>query len=661
MSSYGNTPQDQGRQRPVERYAGEFLNEPSMSAPQPIPDVKGKRPTPARKAAHETPSATPTGQQMGGPGPAVRQDWSQPYAPPPGIHPDWSQQYAAQPGAQQGWSQQYAAQPGAQQGWPQQYAAQPGMQQGWSQQYPAQPSPPQTGATQPLPQQTPGSTGWPAGGDYVPPAPPPEKGGNGGGNGNWWKLALLAVVLVAVVVGAVCGGITLSQSNAEYEQVTAYNDRFCEGVYVDGIHLGGMTQAEAIAAVEAHAQEQMAAWSISLTYGGQLIRRITAQDLGMTVNVHDALAEAWEQGHGSSDVSERKAAMDALLENPYHGYTAMPSGDTSTINRILNELAAPVYRKPQNATVTFDPEAHAYPFEYTAEVYGTYLDVVPIKQQIYAMVDTMESGSIELTPQSIAPAVTEADLRAARSLRGSAKTVISTVSTEARTANIQRAFQLINGTVIKPGGTFSFNGVVGARSEKNGFYKAIEYAYGEEREGYGGGVCQASTTVYLAAVRSAMTITHREPHSDKVNYTEYGLDATVNLDGKKIDLTFKNTTSSDVYVMAYLVRENNRWVCKVDVYGEALPEGVTYDLVAETVEVLPAPVDPEYVKDETGTKVVYVDDPPVQKRAASDGYIVETFIVQYLNGAEVSRTYVARDTYKAKAQQFYVGVQEREW
>ena len=131
------------------------------------------------------------------------------------------------------------------------------------------------------------------------------------------------------------------------------------------------------------------------------------------------------------------------------------------------------------------------------------------------------------------------------------------------------------------------------------------------------------------------------------------------LDGKKIDLTFKNNSASDAYVMTYLVRSGGHWICHVDIYGEALPEGVTYDLVAETVEVLPAPVDPEYIEDKKGEHVLYIDEDPVLKRKASDGYVVDTFKVKYVNGKEVDREYVARDTYKAKSQQFYVGVKDR--
>ena len=111
--------------------------------------------------------------------------------------------------------------------------------------------------------------------------------------------------------------------------------------------------------------------------------------------------------------------------------------------------------------------------------------------------------------------------------------------------------------------------------------------------------------------------------------------------------------------MTYLVHANGHWNCKVDIYGEAHEAGVTYDLVAETVEILPPPELPEYVEDKDGTRVVYIDDEPVLKRKASEGVIVETFKVKYLNKVEVERTYVARDTYKAKSEQYWVGITER--
>jgi len=486
-----NDQQTSKRHRRSERYTAEYVSEPSMSAPQPMPGKAanhGNSSTAAQipvQPVEDVPVQMEPELQQGWPQqyqqPPVQQGWSQQYQQPP-VQQGWSQQYQ-QPPVQQGWSQQYQ-QPPVQQGWSQQYQ-QPPVQQGWSQQY--QQPPVQQGWSQPY---QPQKEWQPANGYELNAGQMPGNGGNGGGgrNLNWIKMALLAAAAIIVVVLLAIGGKRLSDSNQLHEEVSAYNNRFCQGVYVDGIHLGGMTQQEAIDAVTVSAQQRMQAWNVRLTYSageGQeagLVRTITANDLGMTVHVDEALAEAWEQGHASSDVKERKAAMDALLQENYEGYTALPSGDTSAIDSILHQLASVVYTQPQDAYVSgYDPMAHSYPFVFEPEVNGYYLDIEPIKQELYAMVTEMRSGTIELKPQVLKPSVTEADLRRQRTLRGTALTEISTTSTVERTANIERAFQLINGKVLKPGESFSFNNIVGARSAKNGFHLAIEYAYGNER------------------------------------------------------------------------------------------------------------------------------------------------------------------------------------
>ena len=186
-------------------------------------------------------------------------------------------------------------------------------------------------------------------------------------------------------------------------------------------------------------------------------------------------------------------------------------------------------------------------------------------------------------------------------LRATAQTPISTSSTTERTNNIRRSFQLISGTIVKAGEKFSFNGVVGERTEKNGFYPAIEYAYGESVMGIGGGVCQASTTVYQAAVAAGMEIVTREPHSDAVSYASYGEDATVYWsNGRKIDLVFKNNTEHDIYMVAAVEADSSnskRLVATVSIYGEDLGN-IRYELQSKTVEVIPVPTEPKYIEEQ---------------------------------------------------------------
>ena len=393
---------------------------------------------------------------------------------------------------------------------------------------------------------------------------------------------------------------------------------------------------------------------------GTYVGEINSYHLGMTVHVEDALEEAWQQGRSGGDIYERKAAMDALLTEPYTGSTALPSGDTAKIDAILYELAANIYIAPVDATATFDPTKKSQPFTITDEAVGRYLDVESIKDQVYAMVAEMETGVVLIEPKTLYPTYTRAYWEERTALIASAYTTISSTSAEGRNKNIERASALINGTIIEPGHTFSFNNVVGPRTEDNGFYKAIEYAYNKQVEGYGGGVCQVSSTLYWAAVRANLDIVKREQHSLEVNYTEFGYDATVNYDGKKIDFIFKNSTDSPIYIITKVMKQpkedKNHYRVICEIYGKPLEDGVTYDIVAITTEV-PMP-EGTVLPDKKAEHVIYTDETYVVEKG-SIGYEVDSYKVKYVNGEEVERTFLYHDTYAAVQPVTYVGVSER--
>ena len=599
--------------------------EPSMSAPSPMPGkpaMQYHQPPQQPGAAWNT---QPYRQQSYG-------GYQQPYQQP--------RQGTQQPNWQQGYQQ-------PQQGWQQHQG------QNWQQQ--TQPQQPWQGGYNVNPWQ---------GSGYVPPQPP--KGGSNGGtkppvNRNLWKLlAVLAAVVILLVLGA--GMVSQNnESQAIREAVKAYDNLYCQGVYVDGIHLGGMTREQARQVVQQSAQLKCDEWHVRLeTLEKEYVGEINAYHLGMTVHVDDALDEAWAQGHSGSDVSERYAAMESLMKAPYHISTAMPSGDTSAIDRILNELAANIYLEPTNASIAEFNVMLTNPFVIQEGTPGRMLNVDSIKAQVYDMVSRMESGVIYIVPEEVAPAITKADLEKQTTLIGTAYTPISTTSTPERDKNIERACALISGTAIAPNETFSFNDVVGPRTKKNGFELATVYNYGKEEPGYGGGVCQVSSTIYVAAVRANMQIVKRTQHGLKVNYADYGLDATVNYDGKKIDFVFKNSTDSTIYVITKIVRDtridkkHKLVVCEI--YGPALEEGVTYDLVADVVEI-PIP-ETTMVPDKKAEFVIYSDQTHVAEKGAV-GYEVDSYRVKYVNGEEVERTHMYHDTYDATQPITYYGIYER--
>lgn len=109
-----------------------------------------------------------------------------------------------------------------------------------------------------------------------------------------------------------------------------------------------------------------------------------------------------------------------------------------------------------------------------------------------------------------------------------------------RIHNVELVAHLINGTLIAPGATFSFNKTTGARTAAKGFLVAPVIINGEVSTGLGGGVCQVSTTVFNAAFVAGLPITARTNHALYISHYPLGRDATV--DYPDIDLRFVNDT-----------------------------------------------------------------------------------------------------------------------
>ena len=476
----------------------------------------------------------------------------------------------------------------------------------------------------------------------------------------WQKILIFILLLASAAVAAVM----IHEQRLERlqaQQVAAYDGIYVQGVSVDGIDLSGMTAQEGYDAVLAQAQSQKDAWEVSLSFDGNTLVTLHAADLGMEIDVNETMQEAWRKGHTGSNEA-RLAEMNALKEEPWQGYTALPSSNTARLDSILSQLKAMVERNAQDAElIAFNPEL-AYPFEFQEEVVGYRLDTSALKTQLYQMVSTMTSGTLELQPEEVRPLVTVEALKTKLAIRASVYTPISKDSTENRTNNIRRCFEKINGYVLGDGKSFSFNSVVGQRTLQNGFYEAIEYAYGEHVLGVGGGSCQASTTLYQAALTAGLTIKDRSPHSDAVSYTAYGEDATVYWAGtRKIDLVFTNTSGSNIYIVAKVETDpsnRSRLIARCTMYGADLGD-TRYELYTEEIEVLPIPEDPEYRRDTNAQYVRYTDQEYTASKG-KEGHVVVSYRITYVDGVETSRKQLYKDTYKAQPVVIYRGVTRRE-
>jgi vancomycin resistance protein YoaR len=121
---------------------------------------------------------------------------------------------------------------------------------------------------------------------------------------------------------------------------------------------------------------------------------------------------------------------------------------------------------------------------------------------------------------------------------------------EYRNTNIGRAAELVDGTIVRPGETFSLNGTVGERTAENGFTTGFIISNGIFKEDLGGGVSQLATTTFNAAFFAGMTDVEHKPHSFYIDRYPVGREATVAW--PTVDLRFRNDTPYGVLVHAHL-------------------------------------------------------------------------------------------------------------
>ena len=208
-----------------------------------------------------------------------------------------------------------------------------------------------------------------------------------------------------------------------------------------------------------------------------------------------------------------------------------------------------------------------------------------------------------------------------------------TSSNSNRSTNIRLCSEKINGTVLMPGETFSFNQVVGKRTPEAGFKPATAYSGGKVVQEYGGGICQVSSTLYNAVLYANLEITERTNHGYKPSYVDPGLDATVSWGGPD----FKFTNNRDYPIR--IVCDTSNKILNVYIYG--LKRDTDYKVV----------LDAQYVST-VNYKTVYQKDSSLKSgqskviQSGSNGCKTATYKYLYdANGTLVSSECISRDTY----------------
>lgn len=153
--------------------------------------------------------------------------------------------------------------------------------------------------------------------------------------------------------------------------------------------------------------------------------------------------------------------------------------------------------------------------------------------------------SVRLSMEYIAPDVSEEDAWFQDTL-GYCKTEYS--DNENRTKNLELACEKLNGIILQPGETISYNETLGKRTREAGYLPAPAYSGTDLVDEVGGGICQVSSTLYLSSLFAELTVVERKNHGFPASYIPLGLDATVNWG--TTDLKLRNDYKLPVKILA---------------------------------------------------------------------------------------------------------------
>ena len=272
--------------------------------------------------------------------------------------------------------------------------------------------------------------------------------------------------------------------------------------------------------------------------------------------------EAVEEGSYDSVPPVVTADTDAHL---IHVTAGLPgyTGDAQALYSSAQEAAAQNSAGPCTLTLTEVPPASPdissaveevscdvlEPYYYNGEVYegqnGYYVDETTSTSLLLGLAygDSVDIPTVETYPEKTADEVRAVLFRDTLGSYSSPHT-----SDSNRTTNLVLACEAINGTVINPGETFSFNGTVGERTAEKGYKEGTVYVGTESKGEVGGGICQVASTIYMAVLYADLEVTVRSPHVFLVTYVPGGLDATVYWGAQ--DFCFRNDTDYPVRVNA---------------------------------------------------------------------------------------------------------------
>ncbi|HWH69751.1 MAG TPA: VanW family protein [Candidatus Sulfotelmatobacter sp.] len=360
------------------------------------------------------------------------------------------------------------------------------------------------------------------------------------------------------------------------------------------------------------------------------------REVGALPDLAGALREAAAIGREGTLVRRASAYLAGIV----HGYYVpdSPNINDDAIGKRLAEIAPEIAVPAVNATYHFESDT------VTDAAAGLELDL-PLSVQEVRRALRLGRREVDLAVRVVEPAVTKEDLAGSRRYQVARFTTPILAAEPGRVQNIAMAVRKISGTAMKPGQVFSFNDVVGPRDAEHGWAQANELYQGEFVRGYGGGICQVSSTLYNTVLLSGLEVKERYHHDRPLQYIEPGRDATVAWN--VLDFKFRNNTDMLILIGARILPGSPQEI-EVALYApRQVPEGA---ITLEAADVRYYPPELEEIPDKTLKSH--------QRNVVDEGHYgieVKMYRIFRTEGKE-RRELVSHDKYQPKAGKVRVGV-----
>ena len=409
-----------------------------------------------------------------------------------------------------------------------------------------------------------------------------------------------------------------------------------EGIYIEGLHVGGMTADEAQAALDEYLVE-LGETPFALEAGDKQIT-FTAAQMGFEASGDKVIEQAFDVGKTGSLLKRYKDLKD--LEHGDLVFELNIDVDREAITTLLTENLSKIETEAVDNGLIRENGSFVYIEGEAGVAVNVEASAALVEEYITTEWD-LEPASIALSAEISQPKGSKEELARVKDLLGSYNTNFSS-SVTGRITNIEVATDRINGTVLYPGDEFSVNETILQREAVNGYAIAASYLSGATVQSYGGGVCQVSTTLYNAVILAELQISERSAHSMTVSYVPIAMDAAIA--GDYMDLKFVNNTEAPIYIEGYTKNKNLYF----NIYGEETrPSNRKISFETEILAI-----------EDPGTKFVGTADPVgTIKRVQSKhvGYTSKLWKIVTIDGVQDSRTQFNKSNYRSSPRIVNIG------